>query len=726
VNDFSKPPRSAHGTQHSGHGYGPYDLQRLSILRLLWNRGRIIVLTVLICVGAFGLFAKLRPKVYTRSCQIIVQPVRSQGRSDGAAMDAYLNTQAELLTSSTAIHQLALSILKERQDKGQITLHQIGAGGDDLSIIHDNLTATPSRVADMLNVQFSSPYSDESAYVLSAIGEAFSRFTSSETRRPRNDSITTVIADADKWEKEMKGDRNRIAENAREFTILQLTEGASSVDAERLKALSNEAHAARVRAVEAKTSFEQLAKSTIPDPEKLDSLLTTRRVNGVLIVPGHDESQIKAELIAVRQKLRDLQERYLPNHPAVAGAQEKVAEISAAYVLYLQQEWVVADKRAKYLEESFENQRIQTEKSTREIEGRLAMLKQQMKDDQDALEQKKKRTSLMEVRIREAAADEQSAMTVQLRAEPDPNSPPDKIRPDMRLLLLEGLIAGLVLGFTFAFADQRVRSRNEVAAATSLPILGIIPHMPRSQSPQSRGRAVHLAPMSDAAEAFRSIRNTVHFGPQSKTILVTSPGKSEGKSTLAANLAIAMAEAGQQVLLLDANLRDPKIHELFSISNDAGLTSVLAGRAGLERCIISTGLGQLDLLPCGPVPFNPAETINNQIFADLLADLSEEYDYVVVDSSAALAVTDARILGAMCDVTLMLVRSGHTARRAATDARDGLLGFGANLLGIVVNEGSRKRYGTAGLSDSHGNPPGADSASTGLDHPELLFTIRKP
>jgi capsular exopolysaccharide synthesis family protein len=724
LNEFSKPSRNVHPFSHGGPG--SYDIQRLSILRLLWNRRRVILLTILLCVGGFGLFARLRPRVYTRSCQIIVQPTVVQNRSDGAAMDAYLNTQAELITSSTAIHQLALSILKERQDKGQITLHQIGSGADDLSILEGNLSATPSRIADMINVQFTSPYSDEAAYVLSAVGEAFARFTSSETRKPRNDTMSNVVADAEKWEKEMKGDRNRLAENAREFTILQLTEGAGSVDAERLKALADEARAARVKAIEAKTSFEQLAKSTIPDPAQLDAVLTTRRVNGVLIVPGHDQNQIKAELLAVRQKLSDLKERYLPNHPAVVGAQEKVGEISAAYVLYLQQEWVVADKRAKYLEESYENQKIQTEKSTREIQGRLAMLKQQMKDDQDALEQKKKRTSLMEVRIREAAAaDEQAAMTVHLRAEPDPKSPPDKVRPDTRLLLLEGLIAGIVLGLTFALVDQRVRSLNEVAAATSLPILGVIPHMPRSQSPQTRGRAVHLDPMGDVAEAFRAIRNAVHFGPQSKTILVTSAEKAEGKTTLATNLALAMAEAGQQVLLLDANLRSPMIHEIFSISNEAGLTSVLSGRAGLDRCIIPTGLGQLDLLPCGPVPFNAAETINNQIFADLLADLSEEYDYVVVDSPAVLPVTDSRILGAMCDVTLMLVRSGRTPRRAAADARDGVLGFGANLLGIVVNDGLPRRYRTGNVTGP--SAAGATNpASAALGQSDLLFTIRKP
>jgi capsular exopolysaccharide synthesis family protein len=208
--------------------------------------------------------------------------------------------------------------------------------------------------------------------------------------------------------------------------------------------------------------------------------------------------------------------------------------------------------------------------------------------------------------------------------------------------------------------------------------------------------------MSDVAESFRGLRSAIFFGPRAKTVLVTSALRAEGKSTCAANLAIAMAEAGHRILLIDADLREPTQHKIFSAGEGVGLSSVVAGRATLEKAITSTAIKGLDLLPCGQVPFNPSETINNQGFADMLTQLGTRYDYLVIDSPPVMPVTDARILGAMCDLTVLVLRAEQTNRRAASDARDGLLGFGANLLGVVVNDGPRKRnqygyYGGYGL-----------------------------
>jgi capsular exopolysaccharide synthesis family protein len=256
----------------------------------------------------------------------------------------------------------------------------------------------------------------------------------------------------------------------------------------------------------------------------------------------------------------------------------------------------------------------------------------------------------------------------------------------------------LILGTGLALVDPRVRSVEEVMSATALPVTGVIPRMRRNLSLQSRGRKVHLDPMSDVSEAYRAVRSALFFGPKGKTVLITSPTRSEGKSTTAANVAIALAEAGQRVLLVDADLRTPIQHRIFAATNDTGVANVVAGRASIDRAIQSSGIRGLDILPCGTVPINPAETVNNQAFADLLSELSRRYEYVIVDSPPVMTVTDARILGAMCDLTLLVVRAEWSRKRAAQDARDGLLGFGANILGVVVNDGprNRQRYGYYG------------------------------
>jgi capsular exopolysaccharide synthesis family protein len=138
------------------------------------------------------------------------------------------------------------------------------------------------------------------------------------------------------------------------------------------------------------------------------------------------------------------------------------------------------------------------------------------------------------------------------------------------------------------------------------------------------------------------------------------------------------------------------------------------------------------MLPCGPVPFNPSEAINNQAFADLLSVLSRRYDYVIVDSPPVMSVTDARILAAMCDLTMLVVRAERSSRRSVEDARDGLLGFGANLIGVIVNDGqrSRQRYGYYGdygrrsgpITPNFVRPAAEPSTMMGTD---LMFSSRR-
>src|SRR5690606_2751592 len=182
-----------------------------------------------------------------------------------------------------------------------------------------------------------------------------------------------------------------------------------------------------------------------------------------------------------------------------------------------------------------------------------------------------------------------------------------------------------------------------------------IPHMSRRLTQVQRGQKVFLDPMSEVAEAFRTVRTAVYFGARSdksKTLLVTSAMPGDGKSTSASNLAIAMAQAGQRTPLLDCDFRKPTQHIIFEVDASVGVSTVLAGREPLERAIQRTAVEGLDILPGGPIPLNPSEILNSQAFSDMIDELSVRYDHIVIDSPPVNAVTDARILGALCDVTV--------------------------------------------------------------------------
>jgi capsular exopolysaccharide synthesis family protein len=213
-----------------------------------------------------------------------------------------------------------------------------------------------------------------------------------------------------------------------------------------------------------------------------------------------------------------------------------------------------------------------------------------------------------------------------------------------------------------------------------------------------RGQAMHLQPRSDIAEAYRSIRTAIYFGLQgepAKTILITSPSSGDGKTTVASNLAIAIAQAGRRVLLIDADCWHPGQHEVFGLDHATGLTSILRKKAVLADVVRKTDIENLEILPCGEIPSNPAELLDSPALSKLLAEASAKYDQVLIDSPPVVPITDARILAANCGATILVLRAGKSTRQMADDAFEALAAVGAPILGLVVNDIARQMHGPA-------------------------------
>ena len=286
-------------------------------------------------------------------------------------------------------------------------------------------------------------------------------------------------------------------------------------------------------------------------------------------------------------------------------------------------------------------------------------------------------------------------------------------------ILALAIVLGVILGGFLAYlrdkTDTRLRTAEEIQNIIGLQILGVVPRMPGRRTSVARAMAVHLDPRSEVAEAYRTIRTAVYFGPagtRARTLLVTSPEAGDGKTTSASNLAIAIAQTGRSVLLLDADFRKPTQHKNMDVKDSVGLSSVLSGTETLDRAIQRTGVDGLDILPCGAIPGNPSEILNSQEFGELVDRLALKYDHIIFDSPPVNLVTDARILGAVCDATVLVLRAEKSTRKAAEHARNALLSVGAKLIGAVVNGASRgKGYETYGGS-YYGTPASRGNGET--------------
>ena len=256
------------------------------------------------------------------------------------------------------------------------------------------------------------------------------------------------------------------------------------------------------------------------------------------------------------------------------------------------------------------------------------------------------------------------------------------------VMLALGLLAGLAVGVGLALArnalDTSLKSPEQLRAIVDAPGLGVVAF---DAAVPKRPLTVHEDPHSPRAEAFRQLRTNLQFldvDSPHKVITITSSLPSEGKTTTLANLAIALASAGQRVLVVEADLRRPKLAEVLGVERSVGLTSVLSGRVHPESAVQHWSGGVFDVLASGPLPPNPSELLASRQMATLLAALREQYDVVLLDTPPLLPVTDAAAVGPATDGALLVCRFKQTTRDQVARAADALVAVSTPLLGTVL------------------------------------------
>ena len=265
---------------------------------------------------------------------------------------------------------------------------------------------------------------------------------------------------------------------------------------------------------------------------------------------------------------------------------------------------------------------------------------------------------------------------------------PNPVSPNWKANLPIGAIAGLVIGYGIAFIrrsiDGRVRTQSEVEELTGAGVIGVIPKVAELEQQRVEEGQVSLG---EASEAFRHLRTNLRYvnvDSPPKCIVVTSANASEGKSTVAANLARVLAESGQITLLVDADLRRPSQHRTFDLDGSVGLTQVLAGDVSIDDAIQNSELPNLKILSAGRIPPNPSELVGSQRMHNLLVALSENRT-VIVDAPPLLPVTDGGLLTAAADGAILVMATGRTYKEQLRVCARILKQVNGRLLGSVMN-----------------------------------------
>ncbi|MEM7800765.1 MAG: polysaccharide biosynthesis tyrosine autokinase, partial [Chloroflexota bacterium] len=264
--------------------------------------------------------------------------------------------------------------------------------------------------------------------------------------------------------------------------------------------------------------------------------------------------------------------------------------------------------------------------------------------------------------------------------------------------LLAAIVGGmLALGIIFLidFLDDKLRFPTQISEETGLSTIGAIPHMAATKESKP---LTQIQPRSPSAEAFRLLRTNLNFfavDKQLKRLLVTSAIQGEGKTTTAANLAVVMAQAGKRVLLVDADLRRPRLHKIFKVPNNAGLTNLLVDPQGrsLGEFLQKTETPGLKIMTSGPIPPNPAELLGSQRMHETLKELENYFDAILLDTPPVLTVADSTVLAPMTDGVMLISRIGFVDMAAVVQAVNMLQAADTPITGIVANDFSQKRGG---------------------------------
>jgi polysaccharide biosynthesis transport protein len=655
------------------------------LLLVLWRERYVIGGCTLAALLLAGIFLAFATRMYTSTARMKITLAGSHltGQAPQSITDStagnYLYTEQELIQSPAV-----LSLAAQMPEVKPVLAGQ----PHPILFLQKYLDVEVGKRDTIVSVSFSSPDRDAAAAVANGIVTAYTQYQ--HKPKPADTAELDRLADErGKLEAKIADKSQQMVALEQRYGVLTGAGTQGSLAERQLTLLSQELAAAHLDTLKAKAEYDEAvaavkslgAAAAAPDPADM------------LPLSGDQQTQIRSEILLYQARLDDLRTHYLPDHPAVKAVEKKIAQLRGVYAMAIERQYRITQLREQDLQTNFNAQ----QKQAIEVSAAAAQYVRLQADVDNARK--------IEEQIDNRRRDVELARDLgQLNIDPyDPATPQLKpSQPKRSIVMGVGLLLGLVLGsgagFLHDWLDDRFRTVAEMRAATGLPMLGIVPQIPDALGPSITGQQALLEPMSPMAEACRMIRTAIHFGAakdRRRTLLITSPSSGEGKSTLASNLAITLAQAGRRVLLIDADLRLPMQHKIFGATNQNGLSTILQGGATLEESVETTEVNGLELLPAGPEAHNPAEMLNSPVFTELLDMLYDRYDHVVVDSAPVVGLADSRIIAASCDATVLVLRAGQSTRRVSDLARAGLSSVGAQVVGFVVNDA------TEGLQSSY-------------------------
>ncbi len=582
-------------------------------------------------------------------------------------------------------------------------------------------TRTTNKDTRLIEVSFRHTDPELASFIVNGIGEVFSKAnqekrtgTSSKTSDFLQERIATLVT-------EVKNGEVKLFNLTKDADILKTDEG-QTIALDRLSGLNKDLLSAENERKNAEAEYTQVSKnaeSLNARAEELTARYTSEREN---IIRGlvNDTQKKVADFKAQRARLL---EEYVPTAPevkeidaqintlesevkkAITGNEEDLATFrkqkSAELLNNLRTKYLSAKNKEDQIRASFDQQYNQAQGQNQSAVT-LSLLKQDIDTKKGFLKELTAQQSGNDVIARGTG---NNISIAEIAIPPEQPVAPRRLMTVAGALFLSTLF-GMGLALFLEYLDDTIRTIEEVETYLQLPALAAIPRidsMPKRKlllvggnddgemANPTNDLLIHNDSRSSLAEAYRQLRTSILLstaGHAPKSLLITSSLPSEGKTTTAINTAISLAQTGAKVLIIDADMRRPRLHSVFNISNAEGLSTLLSNELSEQGILDVIGFDEeakLNLLTSGPVPPNPAELIASEQMSNLLKTLQKNFTHVVVDSPPIASFTDGVLIASMVDGVILVVNSGKSSRQVVRRSRQLLLDIGAKIFGVVLN-----------------------------------------
>ncbi len=632
--------------------------------------------------------------------------------------DDYFQTQYKLLQSwslaENTIDRLKLYenekfMGKAKKGKKGADWTESGFRGKLVKAFQDRLGVKPIRQTRLVEVSFKDRDPKFAAEILNALFDAYIDMNVQKKFQATEQATEFLTAQIAGIRSEIDRDERKLQEYGAEKNIIALSDTETTV-VEKLGELNKALTAAQIDMIQKETYYNEIRMAS-PDyiPEAINNPLIQR---------------LREDYVRMSREYAKRQETFLPDYPEMVRLK---TELDAAKVALETEtgglikgaysDYQAALQQYRSLDAVFNRQK----QDAIQLNSNAILynsLKIEVANKKSLQENLMRRQSETGVSARLKGLRTSNVWIVDRAVPPgDPSSPKKKL--NMVLALMLGLFGGLGLAFLFEHLDSSIKSFEDVDKYAKLPTLGMVPAfspngtgpgrvygkhrdnnmeeqgVDEGETPHSIELVAHFAPMSSYAENYRSIRTTLLLAmPDSKlkTIAVTSALPQEGKTATTSNLGTTLAQAGKRVVIIDADLRKPRQNKVFKLKGMSGLTNYLAAGMALRDLVQPTDVPNLYLIAAGPVPPNPVELLGSEKMAALLEELRKVFDFVLIDTPPALAVSDALVLGPKLDGAILVVRGGKTSRDALRGARDLLDRHKIKTVGVIINNVQARDY----------------------------------